>query len=469
MPMNWNKLLNSTRVRTLYGGPDSIKSSNDPRSEFDRDYGRSVFSTPVRRLQDKAQVFPLVENDSVRTRLTHSMEVSSVARGLGAMVAKWLVEQNELKPELAPAVEVVCATCGIVHDLGNPPFGHAGEDSIAEWCNRHLNLGAILGGRVRLMEDFKGWNGNAQTIRLIGRLQVLSDEYGLNLTCATLSAACKYLAPSDNLKTGQHDFSKVGYFFSENDLVSKVRDAVGTGEARHPLTLLVEASDDIVYSAVDLEDGIKKRLITWDRLTEQLREKAAGCVHTTNALNLARKKIGTMAESPAKDEKFIQAFRTYAINEATISAFEEFKKSYKQIMDGTYHGELVKECTAKALVKACKDVARDVVYCCDEILELELMGRKVIKDLMTIFWEAAEGYSGKDWKGKSFAHKAYRLMSRNYRDVFEEMYGKVFDPARPETSQTPEAMYHRLQLVCDYISGMTDTFAVSLHRKLSNA
>jgi len=397
------------------------------------------------------------------------MEVSSVARGLVGMAAKWLVGESELEAQQAPAVEAISATCGIFHDLGNPPFGHAGEDAITEWCTTHINLDALLPDEPQMAGDFKRWNGNAQTIRLVGRLQVLSDEYGLNLTCATMSAACKYLAPSHGVKQNEHDSSKVGYFFSENDLVSRIREAVGTGCARHPITLLVEASDDIVYSAVDLEDGIKKRLISWDRLEQEMRERSRGCLHTDRALELAKKKIGSMKEGPARDEALIQAFRTYAINEVTISVFEEFKKNYKEIMNGVYHAELTKGCTAFPLVKACKDIASEKVYRCDEVLGIELMGRKVIKDLMTVFWEGAEAYQQGKWKGKPFAEKAYSLMSRNYRGVFEDALGKIIDADKPGSDKTPKAMYYRLQLMCDYVSGMTDTFAASLHKNLTNA
>jgi len=468
MRMNWKSLLNATRVRSLYGGAGSFKSPDDPRSEFERDYGRTIFSTPVRRLQDKAQVFPLVQHDFVRTRLTHSIEVSSVARGLGGMVARWLSDERELDAHLAPAVEVISATCGIFHDLGNPPFGHAGEDAITEWCTRDINLDAFFAGQPQMAGDFRTWNGNAQTIRLVGRLQVLSDEYGLNLTCATMSAGCKYLAASHEVKSSEHDSSKLGYFFSENDLVSRIREAVETGCARHPITLLVEASDDIVYSAVDLEDGIKKRLISWDRLRQEMRERSPGCLHTDRALELANKKIGSMKEGPARDEALIQAFRTYAINEVTISVFEEFKKNYEKIMAGAYHSELVKGCTAFPLVKACKDIASEVVYRCDEVLGIELMGRKVIRDLMNVFWEGAEAFQGGKWKSKPFAEKAYRLMSRNYRSVFEEALTRIIDAEKPGSDRTPMAMYYRLQLICDYVSGMTDSFATSLHKSLSN-
>lgn len=463
--MKWEKLLEPTRIRTLFGGKASHRSSDDLRSEFDRDYGRTVFSTPVRRLQDKAQVFPLVKDDFVRTRLTHSIEVSSVARTLGAWVAKWLVDERELQAAAQPSIEVITATCGMLHDLGNPPFGHAGEEAICEWFKNTLKVKDLFPSEAQLSGDFLGWNGNAQTIRLIGKLQILADEYGLNLTCATMATACKYIASSDRVNSELHDQSKVGYFLSERTLIEKVREATGTGEARHPLTLLVEASDDIVYACVDLEDGIKKRLITWDKLEKELLRLTPDCKHTKTAITGSHTMIGSSLHDLARDEGLVQAFRTYAIVEATRSAFEEFKKSYALIIDGDYHKELVKECTAAGLINACKTIGRRVVYESDEVLRVELMGRKVIQDLLSIFWEGAESYPHTP-KVKPFGKKSFALMSSNYRKVFEGALANIVHGLANADSMD---RYYRLQLICDYVAGMTDSFATNLHKKLTNA
>jgi dGTPase len=447
------------------GGKKSRRSSDDLRSEFDRDYGRTVFSTPVRRLQDKAQVFPLVKDDFVRTRLTHSIEVSSVARTLGAWAAKWLVRKEELAPTEQSSLEVITATCGMLHDLGNPPFGHAGEEAICGWCKDNLKAGDLFLSEPQMSGDFLNWNGNAQTIRLIGRLQVLADEYGLNLTCATMSTALKYISASNQVDSEVHDKSKLGYFLSEEGLVQEVRKATGTGNSRHPLTLLVEASDDIVYACVDLEDGIKRRLISWDNLEAQLRRGAKGCSHTAKAITAAKGMIGRSLSGFARDEGLIQAFRTYAIVEAARSAFEEFKKSYSRIMDGNYHGEIVKECTAARLIKTCKTIARQVSYESDEVLRTELTGRKIIEDLLTAFWEGAQAYPDFP-KTEPFGKKSFALMSSNYRRVFDGAWRKINAKHAGATSMRT---YCRLQLICDYVAGMTDSFAANLHKKLFNA
>ena len=187
--MNWNQLLSTKRVKALWGEKSSTISEGDPRSEFDRDYGRAVFSTPVRRLQDKAQVFPLEEHDAVRTRLTHSLEVSSVARSLGEAAERQALKREGTGFTKAGCIPTIAATCGLIHDLGNPPFGHAGELAIADWFQKreHANPGLFSDfdpkdGKTKapdtqFAKDFLNFEGNAQTQRLLSRLQVLADDY----------------------------------------------------------------------------------------------------------------------------------------------------------------------------------------------------------------------------------------------------------------------------------------------------
>ena len=199
--MDWRRLLSTKRIRELMGGAPSRRAEGDPRDEFGRDYGRVVFSTPVRRLQDKAQVFPLEEHDAVRTRLTHSLEVASVARDIAEAAVRRLGEAGLLKDAAQHVhnIGTIAATCGLIHYLGNPPFGHAGEDAIRDWFRAATSREPAvseLASSEQLRQDFLKFEGNAQTIRLVGKLQVLADFYGLNLTCATLSAACKYTAAS---------------------------------------------------------------------------------------------------------------------------------------------------------------------------------------------------------------------------------------------------------------------------------
>src|ERR1700733_12575593 len=167
--MEWKQLLCRDR-------PRESTNPGDHRAEFERDFDRSIFSTPVKRLQDKAQVFPLEPHDAVRTRLTHSLEVSSVARGLGTAVGQWLLERKDISPGMERWIEAIAATCGLIHDLGNPPFGHSGEDAIRHWFNEFGPdaLRRELGGNDQLVQDFLRFEGNAQSLRLVSKLQILA-------------------------------------------------------------------------------------------------------------------------------------------------------------------------------------------------------------------------------------------------------------------------------------------------------
>ena len=460
--MEWKTLLNKAR-------PRPSTNPGDHRAEFERDFDRSVFSTPVKRLQDKAQVFPLEPCDAIRTRLTHSLEVSSVARGLGIAIARWLLEEKKIDRGMDRQIEAIAATCGLIHDLGNPPFGHAGEDAIRSWFKNELGeetLREMLGQHNdadQLVQDFLKFEGNAQSLRLVAKLQILADFNGLNLTYGTLSALCKYIAPSHKAGIGNnHANDKPGYFASENELVAAIREKTGTGDARNPITYLVEAADDIVYSVADIEDGVKKGVLSWTALSAKLSE--AGDSAVANALKTKEHilKAGKQeVRSGLSDDVHASAFRTAAIGVMVRSAIETFKAHYKEIMEGTYQGELVEDGNAVGLVKLLKKIGREKVYCTPQTLKLELMGRRVIFDLLRLFWEGAKDLPLRgDPKPKGFAGKIGALLSDNYREVFQHFVA--------EDKHIPEG-YHRLQLVTDYVCGMTDSFARRLHAELTNA
>ena len=427
------------------------------RDEFERDLDRAVYSTPFRRLQDKTQVFPLEPNDSVRTRLTHSLEVSRVARGLAKDVCQWLLQQRIVQPEQANSIETIAQTCGLIHDLGNPPFGHSGETAIRDWfCRR--NRESLRDLDDRHASDFRGFEGNAQTLRLVTKLQILADFYGLNLTCGTLSAASKYIAPSDGLDKSVHERTKVGFFASEQQLVEELREVTSTGYARNPIAFIVEAADDAVYNTVDLEDGFRKGLVDWAFLKDELRRNAQEDELVGKSTEWAEGRVGSAQvdlDGTERDNALMQYFRVRAIAHMVTRAARAFIEHYQEIMAGQYHGELLVDSDAGPLLKACRAVNRSKVYHSEETLKLELMGRKIIWDLMDVFHE---GVSKDRPKASPFAKKAFRLLSGNYRSVYRH--------AMDEGRLPPH--YCRLQLVTDYVCGMTDTFAAELHRRLTN-
>ena len=475
MTMEWEKLLSKKRIRELLKNRPAILSKPDERTQHGRDYDRAIFSTPVRRMQDKTQVFPLEPNDSVRTRLTHSLEVSNIARNMARGIGNWLLEKEEIDSEQRDSIEIIATTCGLIHDLGNPPFGHAGEKAIQEWFRNKdkgkdfFEFGCEPKKAEQLKKDFLKFEGNAQTIRLISKLQVLADFHGLNFTCATMSAACKYIASSNKITSELHEKSKLGHFDSEQELVEKIQKETGTKNIRNPITYIVESADDIAFSVVDIEDGVKKGVIDWDILKKKLEgefEKVLAlkeyyqsdsgmlefCFSGAQEI-LVKAKETIPGKGRAHDNTLAQAFRIYVIIESAKAIEKAFKEKYKDIMNGDYHDELYKDSKAGALIEACKKVGQNDIYCSKETLKLELMGRRVIQDLMDIFWEGA---SSKDKKG--FAGKIFDLTSRNYLIVYKEAIKEKDFPEK----------YCSMQLVTDYICGMTDTFACTLHKRLTN-
>ncbi|MGD0737818.1 MAG: dGTP triphosphohydrolase [Terracidiphilus sp.] len=473
--MTWEKLLSVARVAELFGKPASV---GDSRTEFERDYGRVLFSTPFRRLQDKTQVFPLEQHDSVRTRLTHSLEVSSVARSLGKLAASWMVAEGLIDPEKLDDIQTLAATCGLLHDLGNPPFGHSGERAIQSWFAKNkLILDPLKDSPLRsqLNNDFLLFEGNAQTIRLLSTIQLMSyeqqyTEYGLNLTCASFSVASKYISASDRIDSNNdkskrnHSMAKPGYFASEEEVINFVREKTGTGAARHPISYLVEACDDLVYCTGDLEDSLKKGLVGWDEVRSELLYLSDGDAVVVNVLEWSEKKVNYIQEDRGRrDELVIQAFRTYAMNAIKHAALEIFKNRYKAIMFGQYTHELARDenCKTTRLLDACQAFLRSRIFPLHEVTRVEIMGRKVIHDLMDLFWEAVEACSEGEAEPRdkrSFPAQIFDLISTNYRQAFERGV---------RLRKLPE-QYCRLQLVADQIAGMTDTHACSLHRQLMN-
>ena len=472
--MEWEKLLSEKRIRELLEDKSANPSKPDERTQHGRDYDRAIFSTPVRRMQDKTQVFPLEPNDSVRTRLTHSLEVSNIARNMARGIGNWLLEEKKIDSEQRDSIEIIATTCGLIHDLGNPPFGHAGEKAIQEWfeCqdkkdSSFFKFASKPENAEQLKKDFLKFEGNAQTIRLISKLQVLADFHGLNFTCATMSAACKYIASSNEITDDLHEKSKLGYFTSEQYLIEKVQKETGTENIRNPIAYIVESADDIAFSVVDIEDGVKKGVISWGVLKEKLEEEfveaSKGDSKSDSGMlelcfskaddYLKKADLSILKKGKPHDNAMAQAFRVFVIIESAKAIEKAFKEKYKDIMNGDYPNELYKDSEAGALIEACKEVGIKYIYCSKETLKLELMGRRVIHDLMDIFWEGA---SSKDKKG--FAGKIYDLTSRNYRVVYNKAMEEKELPAK----------YCSMQLMTDYICGMTDTFACTLHKRLTN-
>jgi dGTPase len=450
--------------------------ANDVRTPFEQDYDRLLFSTPVRRLADKTQVFPLERNDSVRTRLTHSHEVSNLARSIGTRLIR--TEKNVFgdSEEIRQAAPVILGAIGLAHDLGNPPFGHQGEAAIARWYqnNERLFTEPCLDGSradasfvpvpIEQRSDFTKFEGNAQALRLVSRLQNTVGRAGLNLTAATLGALMKYPVASHEIDDSRAASKKHGYFASEKDVVAWVHDETGLRPGqRHPLTWLMEASDDIAYSVLDIEDAIKKGLVSAEDLLAYLRGQFthSDLGGLTNRLTDDFKKADEQEFSLSRVREIKAGYLRTRFVERLISGVTA---TYLQDRDAIFHHERTKPLLEAGseeskLCAALKKFARVHAYQSPYVLELEYRGSLIIKRLMDDMWEAiSDRKSFSEPGSRRLQPKSayvYSLISDSYRWHFE----------RNADSGLP-LRYRELQLLSDMISGMTDGYAVDLYERI---
>ncbi|MER9855120.1 MULTISPECIES: dGTP triphosphohydrolase [unclassified Mesorhizobium] len=461
--LNWDKLLNPQRRKDKARGKSVERSAKtaEHRTELERDHDRILFSTPVRRMQDKTQVFPLDPHDSVRTRLTHSHEVANMARSFGTALVYVYPEELKLPQSVVAErnVPALLEAIGLAHDLGNPPFGHQGEDAIQSWMKARAP--EIFEGldEAALREDFLRFEGNAQAFRLLTRLQIVNDSFGLNMTYAFLAALMKYPSPSDKVNKKVLARKKFNYFQSEADIAEEVWVETGLGEGiRHPLTFIMEACDDIAYSIVDVEDAAKKGLVNFDRLAGFLEFEGAGDTCIESVLAKAKEQhheFRTQSLSAAElDDITMQMFRVNAIGVMIVAATKAFAENLPAMMMGNFDKELMAASDANRLWSLLKSFAAKHIYLHRQVLEVELRGHQTIHGLMDIFWAAIT--NRKDpldigSKRTTPLHQyVYSRISENYRRVAESPDNRM--PIR----------YRELQLMTDMMSGMTDSFAISM-------
>lgn len=450
----WNELLSEKRER-------QSGTKEDHRTEFDKDYDRIISSSSLRRLQDKAQVFPLQENDFTRTRLTHSLEVSSIGRSLGLAIGKKLIYENKdgFTQEMIYKMSSLLAVAGLVHDLGNPPFGHYGETIVrhwfVDWFEKNKDVNIEESGKL----DFTRFEGNAQSLRIVSKLQFLNDEYGLNFTYGTLGAIIKYPWNSSDKKAEQKD--KFGYFLSEKKLVETIFENTGTGMngKKNPLSYLLEAADDIAYLLADIEDGVKKGVVSWKVEYEKLKNDFGTDENLKDAFEYVDKKNEKHEsnEMPEVEIINIQNFRVQIQGALIKEAVTVFINNYIEIMDGKFEGDLLKNGKYKNIIEALRNITKKTCFCCTEVLTLELVGENVLSGLLDRFANAVIGFK-EDEGVKRKNGKLCKLISDNFKYICQLKHNDSSIEKLPQ--------YEKLMLVTDYITGMTDSYAVNLHKKL---
>ena len=533
--MNWDKLLNSGRLR-ISG------REKDPRNEFESDFGRIIFSPAVRRMHDKTQAFPLTTDDNIHSRLTHSLEVMSIGYTMGIRISESSVLQNRIgkdKYHLFREIPVIMKNICLLHDIGNPPFGHFGETVIQEYFKKLFNQ-AIVGEEISECKklyanrrnklclslnedqknDFLHFDGNAQGLRVITKLQRLDDMYGLNLTYATLSAFIKYpnhSKPNDDYLIKK----KLGVFCTEIDYFDEISAACGTKKddfyMRHPLSYLMEAADTICYLTMDIEDGFNKDLYSIDYLFDKLDTKEI-------SVNL-RDRISKIIDE-VNDTKKIVSIRIALIQELVNNTIDEFVYNIDRIENNDYNRELLDK-KHNNLVKILNNICSEKIFTSRDINSLELTGHSVMSGLLDYYIDflilknnkdynrrAASMISGsivdialdenfnsivekrkekykKDDKKRELEKinnleqelKELEKRFNNYLNnkgnnkVFHNEEMKVLDHKIKSKKQelwkeiNPNINdlndYYKLRIIVDFISGMTDQFALNHYRKIS--
>lgn len=444
--LEWEKLFNEKRRKDLSRTSHKSMGTASNRTEIERDYDRVLFSAPVRRLADKTQVFPLDKNDSVRTRLTHSHEVANLARSIGVVLVyknqDSIFAQCENIDLMKRNMPSLLATIGLAHDLGNPPFGHQGEKSIQQW----------FGKKNDVHSDFLGFNGNAQTLRLLTRLQIIDDEFGLNLTCASLAGLLKY--PCFSSSENSPWVRKFGIFESERNIIEQVWDQTGLSEyLRHPMVFIMEACDDIAYSVIDAEDIVRKGYASFydliDHLDQSSDEVVKKVVDAAKEKNDDFKKL--KLSSGELNDISMQMFRVKAISEMVDACVETYEDHMDQILSmeaGDF--ELIRSSKAAKLCAMLKKFDLHNGFLNKSVLELELKGHNYIQNTMSMIWRSIDMLDSHR-KSNPFEAYVYGIISENYRRVFE---------------QTEKSLYDKHQLLCDVISGMTDSYLIDVHDHL---
>lgn len=461
--MEWEQLLSPYRRKDA--GRDRRRVWHGGRTEHERDFDRILFSAPVRRLADKTQVFPLDRNDAVHNRLTHSHEVANLCRSIGT----YLAFNTDLFPESVHPkrnVPAMLAAAGLAHDLGNPPFGHQGEQSIQFWFeSKKEETGLNKLDKVH-SSDFLLFEGNAQTLRLLTRLQIQADEYGLNVTVGTLAALMKYTVSASNADK-RSEFAakkKPGFFQSEKDIVADIWEKTGLSQGmRHPLAFVMEACDDIAYSVIDLEDACRKSVISYADLKGHL--EASNCADdpvTQSVLEMCeqkRKQFKNLNLSAAEsNDVSMQFFRVAAIAEMVKEVTRTFEEGIEAILAASFEGSLITKSRVSEFCGVLKSFGRSHAYNHEAVRRVELEGHNAIMKVMDYLWSAISNRKDRE----ALCSKRNTPIDRFVYSKFSENYRRVFEN---EQSDLP-IVYRELQLLSDMIAGMTDSYALALAAEL---
>ncbi len=414
------------------------------RSLFQRDYDRLIFSSPFRRLQNKTQVFPLPGNIFVHNRLTHSLEVACVGRSLGNKIAHYIKQKEIIEnPEILDEIGTIVSTACLAHDLGNPPFGHSGEEAISSF---------FLDGEGQYLKklltdqewaDISHFEGNANTFRLLTHSFNGRRPGGYTMTYTTLASIVKYPFESKASVKG----NKYGFFQSEKAIFKEIADELGIIKlndspiqyVRHPLVYLVEAADDICYQIMDIEDAHKLRILSHDETMKILLN-----FYDKDEDREDLKTISKTFKIVTDKNECVAFLRAGIINKLINACAEIFIQNYDSIMRGTFNGSLIQHLSGcnKTAYDTCTHIAYSRIYHTDIVTQIQIAGFKILATLL------------KEYSDAVFKPETY--YARNLLSIMPEQYKVNQD----------DSIYTKVQTVTDYVSGMTDSYALNLYRKI---
>ncbi|MDY0198127.1 MAG: deoxyguanosinetriphosphate triphosphohydrolase [Tenuifilaceae bacterium] len=433
--MDWGKLLCPKR----FDGQEASNQQSDSRSDFQRDYDRIIFSSAFRRLQNKTQVFPLPGSVFVHNRLTHSLEVASVGRSLGNNVVNFINQQTKGKcANLVEQIPTIVSSACLAHDMGNPPFGHSGEDAIRNYFTQNTQLYEHE-LTPEQWHDLIRFEGNANALRLLCQKMEGKREGGFRLSYPVLSSIVKY--PWESTKVGK---KKMGFFQTEKDWYNHIAQELGLLRkeekpltfVRHPLVFLVEAADDICYQIMDIEDAHKLNILSF----KQVEELLLGLFSLETDSKWLDKINRTLTEVDDENEK-VAFLRAMAIGKLTTECSTQFKENYKAIMQGNMEQSLFSLLSnhLQGAIDTIKKVSIDKIYNHRTVVEIELAGHKIIGTLLDKICPALTS------KNDDYAKKVLKLIPSQYINK-------------------NDSKYHQLMSAIDFISGMTDVYALEMYR-----
>ncbi|MEA3504213.1 MAG: deoxyguanosinetriphosphate triphosphohydrolase [Bacteroidota bacterium] len=435
--MNWNQLLSTKR----FGQEERIiPEKHIARTEFQRDYDRIIFSSPFRRLQNKTQVFPLPGSVFVHNRLTHSLEVACVGRTLGNMVSERILSEKQEDSILLHELGTIVSTSCLVHDIGNPPFGHSGEKAISTFFES--GEGKKIKKECHLSEqqwkDLITFEGNANALRLLTHQFQGRRKGGYALTYSTLGSMIKY--PYNSLSNTKNKF---GFFYTEEESYKKIAEELGLTLldsekgifARHPLLFLMEAADDISYLIMDLEDAHKLGIMSSERTKEILKK-------FVSKPEMLKKIEKTFLEVTDANEQ-ISYLRAIVINQLATESVNIFMNNYEGIMSGEFQKHLTSELseTSAQNIKELQDISYKEIYSHKKVIEIELAGFNILGELTKEFVEAV-------LKHETLYHK------------------KIIALIPKQYTIDGVSAYEKIRSVIDFISGMTDLYALEIFRNI---